>query len=193
MLGRLLGSQVRAALFRALFSEGRREVYLRELSRLTGFSAPSLLREANQLLEESIICVDKRENRSYYSANVESPLYDIICSLVERTSSGEAILKSVFKDSAQRVAFIYGSRANGTARPDSDYDLMLIGEEGLRATIARLSAVKDRLGVEINPYVLTPSEFSRRLSAGDHFLTEVRKSPKVFLKGSEDELKSMEG
>ena len=58
----------------------------------------------------------------------------------------------------------------------------------MRKTAARAGEVASRIGLEVNPYVVTPAEFKRRVAAGDHFLGEVMSSPKIFLKGSEDEL-----
>jgi predicted nucleotidyltransferase len=94
-------------------------------------------------------------------------------------------------DSDADVAFIYGSRAKGTARADSDYDVFVIGNEGLRQVIARLRTVAEDINVEINPYVLSRKEFTNRLKAGDHFITEVIASPKIFLKGTKNELAAM--
>lgn len=92
MLAKLLGSQVRAAILRVLFTEERCEVHLRELARRTGFSAPCLMREAKMLVGEAIIIEDKRENRSYYRANENCPLCSALMELVAKTSSGEAII-----------------------------------------------------------------------------------------------------
>lgn len=188
MLAKLLGSQVRAAILRVLFTEERCEVHLRELARRTGFSAPCLMREAKMLVGEALIIEDKRENRSYYRANEKSPLYLVLVELVAKTSSGETIITRQFKSSPSEVIFIYGSRAKGTAKIDSDYDLFVLGEEGLRSVVARISEIRDLVGVEINPYVITKAEFVKRVKAGDHFLTEVLKEKKIFIKGGEDEL-----
>ena len=100
----------------------------------------------------------------------------------------ESALKESFADSDNDVVFIYGSRAKGNERADSDYDVFVIGREGLRKISARTGAVAAKVGVEVNPYVIAPDEFRRRVSAGDHFLGEVMASPKIFLKGDENEL-----
>ena len=66
--------------------------------------------------------------------------------------------------------------------------MFVIGREGLRKTAARVGEVANRIGIEVNPYVMATKEFKQRLSVGDHFLSEVMASPKIFLKGDEDEL-----
>ncbi len=55
-----------------------------------------------------------------------------------------------------------------------------------------LSPVRDTIGVELNPYVITAIEVRNRLASGDHFLKEVLSSPKIFLKGGDDELAELE-
>ena len=58
----------------------------------------------------------------------------------------------------------------------------------LAVRTARTGEVAAKVGVEVNPYVIAPEEFRWRVSAGDHFLGEVMVSPKIFLKGDENEL-----
>ena len=45
---------------------------------------------------------------------------------------------------------------------------------------------------EINPYVVSRSEFVKRRNEGDHFISKIIDSDKIFLKGSEHELATME-
>ena len=192
LLEKLFGSQTRAAILKTLFSAEARKVHLRELSRLTGLSAPNLMREAKTLAREGILVEEKDGNRVLYAANPICPFHDALKDIVAKAMDGVALLKGVFSQSAAKVVFIYGSRANGTARTDSDYDIFCIGDEGLRKVTALLAPVRDAMGVELNPYVVDEREFRSRLASRNHFLEEILASPKVFLKGGDDELKAME-
>ena len=51
-----------------------------------------------------------------------------------------------------------------------------------------LSGVGTRVGREVNPYVIGPGEFAKRLTRRDHFLTAVLAEPRLFVIGTEDEL-----
>ena len=191
MLERIVGSKGRVALLRALFDGRCQSVHIRELARKAELSAPSLMREAKNLVNMGLLKEVRDGNRVDYSANSDSPLYAPLLSLVEKTSGPIALLKEAFADSAADFVFVYGSRARGTERADSDIDLFVIGNEGLRKVSSRISSVAERVDVEVNPYVISSAELKRRLAAGDHFLNEVMASPKIFLKGDENGLAGM--
>lgn len=193
ILEKLFGSQARAAILKTLFAAEARKIHLRELSRQTGLSAPNLMREAKSLAADGVLIEERDGNRVLYGANPACPFCSALKEIVARATDGFALLAGVFSQCKAKVVFIYGSRANGTARADSDYDIFCIGEDGLRKVTALLSPVRDTLGVELNPYVITEEEFRNRLATGNHFLSEVMASKKVFLKGGPDELKAMEG
>lgn len=188
MLEQLLGSKGRVAILRCLFDGRRAQSHIREMARKYGLSAPSLMREAKSLVRMGVLSEIKDGNRVDYLANVESPLYEVLRQLVEKTAGAEVVLSEVFADSDTDAVFIYGSRAKGTERTDSDYDLFVVGREGLRSISNRVHRAAEKIDVEINPYVISSDEFRNRLKSGDHFVTEVMASPKRFLKGSQDEL-----
>ena len=188
VLETLLGSKGKVALLSALLDGRLRRVHIRELARNSGLSAPSLMREAKALVKIGLLQETRDGNRLDYHANIDSPLYAPLSELIGKTIGPEIILKESFAVSDNDVVFIYGSRAKGRERADSDYDVFVIGREGLRKTSTRTGEVSAKVGVEVNPYVITPEEFRRRVSGGDHFLGEVMASPKIFLKGDADEL-----
>ena len=188
MLEQIIGSKGRAAILRSLFDGRRQGVHIRELARISQLSAPSLMREAKSMVRLGLLQESKDGNRVNYVANVASPLYEVLERLVAKTAGADVVLRDAFADSPAKVVFIYGSRAKGSERADSDYDLFVIGNEGLRGVSARIQKAAEKIDVEINPYVIAPDEFSRRMKVGDHFLNDVMASAKRFLKGDEDEL-----
>jgi len=68
---------------------------------------------------------------------------------------------------------------------------MIVTPLGLRRVAGLLSGVGEKLGREINPHVMRREEFSNRIRTGDHFLSSVLASPRLFAKGSEHELAAM--
>ena len=187
MLKQLLGSQARAEILKNLFTSERKHVHLRELSRLSNLTAPVLQRELRQLAQLGIVTAQKDGNRLNFSANAECPLYHLLCELVAKTEGEEGILRAAFADIPADYVFIFGSTANGTAKADSDIDLFVIGDCGLREVTRHIHAVADRIRQEINPYVITRAEFLSRKQHQDHFLEEICSSQKIFLKGAADD------
>jgi DNA-binding transcriptional ArsR family regulator len=194
MLTKILGSQGRSAIFKILFTSERPtpSFHLREIARQAHISAPVLQRELNGLTEAGILLKNKDGNRTYYQANVDNPLYPTLCDLVHKTDNLEKVLKTAFSDDSIVCSFIFGSRANGEATAASDVDLFIVGEIGLRTVTARIHEAIPSAGFEINPYVITRSEFVKRRDEGDHFISEVMNSNKIFLKGNAHELETME-
>ena len=191
MLQKLLGSQARAEILKNLFTSARKSVHLRELSRISGLSAPVLLRELRQMMSLGLVIAVKDGNRVQFSANAESPLFAVLCELVLKTDGVAGILKEAFSDSSAEIVFIFGSVAKGTDSAGSDVDLFVIGDCGLRDVSRRIYTVADKIGQEINPYVITLKEFQVRLQKHDHFLSEIRLAPKIFLKGGASEFERL--
>ena len=70
---------------------------------------------------------------------------------------------------------------------------MVIGTISLRQLGKLLSGIATKLGREINPHVLSPEEFARRRKTREHFMTTILSEPRLFVIGSENELKAMGG
>jgi len=187
----IIGSKSRAEVFRLLFERPGIELYLRELHRQSGLSIRPIQQEITHLLDSGIIKLRKDGNRVYFSANTEHPLFPEIRSLVEKTTGVTALLSQALADPAIQIAFIFGSVASGKAQPESDLDLFIIGDLGLRKVTKLLSGMSERVGREINPHVMAPDEFGRKVRDKDHFISNLMGTEKVFLIGDINELKRL--
>jgi len=191
-LTQIFSSKVRAALFRILFGFQDNELHMRELEREAGCTIGPIQSELKRLLGLHLVVCRRSGNRLYYRANREHPLYPDIRSMVIKTTGLASALTEQFKDRDDvRVAFVFGSIASGTQQAGSDIDLMLIGEIGLRALSGLMAEMRLTLGREINPHVLTVGDFVERRNRGEHFIVSVLESPKLFIKGAENDLETM--
>lgn len=193
VLAEILSSRTRAELFRLLFGTGHDRLHLREVGRRTGLSIGAIRQEAIKLQKMEIILCQKDGNRSYYEANRNHPLYEDIHRLVLKTVGLADVLRAALQAGGIACAFVFGSVVKGTAGAESDIDLMVIGDIGLRKIASCLSGLPERLGREINPHVLSPAEWSRRKRRNEHFISSVMALPKLFIIGSEYELETMAG
>ncbi|MEK6299350.1 MAG: toxin-antitoxin system toxin subunit [Acidobacteriota bacterium] len=190
-LAELLSSRVRAEIFRLLFGLLDRELHVRELERQSGLADATVRQELKKLTRIGVVEVRRDGNRTYYRANAQHPLYEDIRNLVLKTSGLADVLREALGTAAVRLAFVFGSVASATEKAHSDVDLMVIGTISLRQLGKRLSGIAAKIGREINPHVLTSEEFARRVEVHDHFITSVLTTPRLFVIGSEHELKTM--
>lgn len=90
-----------------------------------------------------------------------------------------------------KFLFVFGSCARGDQTMESDIDLMVIGDLSLREVAPGLRRAEQELGRQVNAVVYSPGEWIRRCRERNPFVTQVRKSEKIFIVGSNDELESM--
>jgi len=192
-LAQLVCSRVRAGIFRVLFGLRGGELHLREIQRQTGFAVGTVRQDIEKLVKLGLVTRREDGNRVCYAANDQHPLCADIRQLVLKTVGLADVLGAVLKSDGIRCAFVFGSVASGTSTAESDIDLMVIGEIGLRGLSALLSGLATRVGREINPHVMTAVEFNKRVRKKDHFLTSVLASPRILVVGSEYDLEAMGG
>jgi len=187
----LFSSRVKAELFRILFGTDGVELHVREIARRSKLNDATVRQEIRRLTEMSLVASRRDGNRVYVSANKNNPLYPDLHGLVQKTSGMSEVLKAALGTQDIRVAFVFGSLASGKENPESDIDLMLIGDISLRQTVKRLGNVAQQLGREINPHVFTSKEFASKRKSGDHFISTVLNAPKLFVIGNEHELEAV--
>jgi len=189
LLTEILSSRVRAEVFRHLFGLNAIELHMRELERRSGCAIGTIQTELKKLGRLGLVTSRRDGNRLYYRANREHPLYPDLRSMVIKTVGLVDTLKSALvADEAIRVAFVFGSFARAEEKASSDIDLMVIGPLGLRRLTELLSGVSAQVGREINPHVMSEEEFARRRTEGDHFVTHLLESDRIFIK---DELEKL--
>jgi predicted nucleotidyltransferase len=86
------------------------------------------------------------------------------------------------------VAFVYGSIARQDEQPNSDVDVMVLGDASFGDVVTALSPAQKTLGREVNPSVFSTREFRTKVAAGNHFLKKVLGEKKLFVIGTQDEL-----
>lgn len=193
LLSDILSSRARAEIFRLLFGLVKRDLHVREIERRSGLTIGTVRQEL-QKLERLDLVVSRRDgNRLYYRANTGHLLYADVHSMVLKTAGLGERLRQALGTEDIPIAFVFGSIAQGSEDARSDVDLMVICNLGLRELSRRLSGVSEEVGREINPFAMRPDDFKERFEKGEHFITQVLASPKLFIVGSEDELVAMAG
>ena len=68
-------------------------------------------------------------------------------------------------------------------------DLMIVGDATFDEVVLRLGDAQKRLRREINPTIYPAREFRAKVASGNHFLASVVQSKKLFVFGSENDLR----
>jgi len=190
-LSEILSSRTRAEIFRLLYGPAEEELYVREIERRTGLNDRTIRQEIAKLLKLDLVLDRKDSNRIYYRANKSNPLYPDIRNLVLKSIGLVDILKGALKNNRIQIAFIFGSLSEGKESSESDVDLFVIGNLGMREVSRLLSGVPEKIGREINPHVMSSDEIKKRNNEKDNFISNVIKSSKLFVIGTENDLKAM--
>jgi predicted nucleotidyltransferase len=180
----------RAAVLESLLLRPDESTHVRELARATGISAGTLHRELRALEELGLLTRREVGRQVFYAANRAHPIFEDLASLLQKTGGYAATLREALTPIARsvRAAFIYGSMASGDARPQSDIDVMVLGDVKFADVVRALAPAERKLRREVNPTVMRPAEFARRRREKDGFVTTALRRPKVWLIGSADDL-----
>ena len=184
----LFGTYRRQALGLLLLREDG--LHVREISRLTGVPAGSLHRELRALTEAGLLHREPAGNQVRYRANRSSPIYPELSEIFRKTTGLVDLLRDALAPLASRiaVAYVFGSIAQGKDTATSDVDLLVIGKVGFADVVAPLTSLRERLGREVNPVVMSRAQFAAQRKRKDRFLKTVMASPKLFVIGTADEL-----
>jgi len=190
MLASLLFGTYRRRVLGLLLLHPEEAFHVREIARQTETNAGTLHKELARLAEAGLLKRERVGNQLRYSANRRCPVFEELASLLRKTSGLTDVLLDALTPVAKRIklALIFGSMARGEERSGSDVDVLLVGDIGFAEAVKALHAAQEKIGREINPVVMSPEEFRRKLSGGDGFLREVLAKDKLFLMGDEDEL-----
>ena len=175
-----------------LFGQPGRRFQSVELIRMADSGTGATHRLLKRLADSGLVRASVEGRQKYYQANAESPVFDELVGLVRKTVGLAEPLRGALVPLADRInaAFVYGSVAAGEDRAGSDIDVMVIAENLDYPTLFEaLQAVERQLGRPVNPNLMTLKEWRRKQAETDSFAARLRNRPRLFVVGSEDDLR----
>jgi predicted nucleotidyltransferase len=147
-------------------------------------------RELRRAVDEGLLLREPLGRSYLYSAATDSPLYEPLRTLLERTVGVEPELRKALGTlPGVEGAFLHGSFARGgVVRPTSDVDVLVLGAPDPHALRKRLREVERRIGREIDVLAYEPTEFSELAKSGNSLARDVLRGPVIALVGSADDL-----
>ena len=186
----LFPNQYRRKVLALLLMNPHKWVHLRELARLTDASPGTLKKELDGLMGAGLLKSQKMGNQTQFSANTEHPVYPELFGLIRKTIGLHDVLATALEalDGKLEVVFVFGSMAKETETSQSDVDVMVIGDVTFGEVINALYDVQTIVGREINPKVMSRTEWQSKQDQGNSFVKELMTQPKIFIVGSEHDL-----
>jgi hypothetical protein len=154
-LGSVLFGKTRRALLGILFGHPQEEYYLRQLARVAGGAHGAVQRELRQLTDAGILRRRVRGHQVFFQANHACPIFAELQSLLLKTAGVGDVLRHALAPLQSRImlSFLYGSLVNGKPGPDSDVDVLIVGDVSFGEVVSALRPAQDQLAREVNPSV----------------------------------------
>lgn len=187
MLQALFTSQARIRLLSILLLGQGERWYLRKLASEARVSVGNADRELRSLAAAGIVLREISGRQVYYRIDENCPIIPELRSMFTKTVGVADALRSALAQLRDRIcaAFVYGSFAKDSITPQSDVDLMVVGDVSFLEVVSAACTAQDRIGREVNPTVYPAREFRDRIVRGEHFIAAIMSEPKVFIIGDE--------
>lgn len=186
----LFPNQYRRKVLGLLLMRPDQQIHLRELARVIGAAPGTLKKELDALCEAGLLRAERVGNQVRFCANTAHPVFPELQALIRKTIGLVNALRLSLAPLAGRIdaAFVFGSMASGTESAGSDIDLMVVGDAGFAEIVDATYAAQATLGREINPKVMSASEWQAKKAERNAFLQDVLNKPRIMLIGEADAL-----
>lgn len=186
----LFPNQYRRKVLGLLLMRPEQQIHLRELARVIGAAPGTLKKELDALCEAGLLRAERVGNQVRFCANTAHPVFPELQALIRKTIGLADALRLSLAPLAGRIdaAFVFGSMASGTESAGSDIDLMVVGDAGFAEIVDVTYAAQATLGREINPKVMSASEWQTKKAERNAFLQDVLNKPRIMLIGDADAL-----
>lgn len=176
-----------------VYGHPEKSFYLREIAEYVDAGMGQVQRELARLTESGVLRRTQRGRQVFFQANDDCPVFDELRSLMVKTVAGVDVLRPALGELADRIeaAFVFGSVARGEEGPESDFDLLIVGDVTLREVVAVLGEAQEEIGREVTPTIFPVAELRKKVRVGDHFVRTVMAGEKLFVIGGETALEGV--
>jgi predicted nucleotidyltransferase len=189
---KIFGSRIRAKILGWLFTHPDQSFFVRQMALILKEDPTNVSREMAKLEELGVLRSKRSGNLKHFQTNPGCPFFEELKGLVLKTSGvAGRIVASLERLPGIESAFIYGSYAKGDEKPDSDVDLLIIGDVDMNRLDSNLSKLEKTVGREINYVLYSIEEFKSKKKAKNGFLMDVLSGKKMMVVGAESGLEAL--
>ncbi len=177
-----------------LFGRPDDTFYMNQIVRMADMGKGTIKRELEKMQTSGLLTVERIGNQNHYQANRDCPIYEELLAIVRKTFGVVGVIKEMLLPLTDQIdmVFIYGSIARGEETADSDVDLLVVSNSLAYAELMNVLADAERiLGRPVNPSIYAMKDIKKKLHDKNAFLTKVMERPKLWVKGSEDDIREI--
>ena len=191
-IGDALFTKTQQRVLGLLYGKPERSFYTNEIVRRADMGRGTIRRELERLVSAGLLVVTREGNQHHYKANPGNPIYQELLGIVRKTFGVADVIQAELAPVYEQIdlAFIYGSIAKREDTASSDIDLLVVTDALAYADLMTvLTDAEKSLGRPINPSIYTAEQIRDKLKQKNTFLTRVMEQPKIWVKGSEDDIR----
>ncbi|VAW63585.1 hypothetical protein MNBD_GAMMA09-3 [hydrothermal vent metagenome] len=178
-----------------LYGKPEQTFYTTEIMRSAQMGRGTISRELERLALSGLIRESKQGNQRHYQANPDNPVFNELLGIIRKTFGIVDVIRAALLPVTGQInwAFIYGSIAKGDATSSSDVDLMVISPSLAYTDIMELLPEAEQAIMRpINPSIYTAEQIKQKMQQNNSFISRVMQQNKIWIKGSEDDIKRPE-
>lgn len=191
-IGDALFTKTQQRVLGLLYGKPQQSFYFNEIVRWADMGKGTVRRELERLLAAGLLRVRHEGNQHYYSANPDNPVYNELVNIVKKTFGISDVIREALLPVYEQIdlAFIFGSIAKQEETSNSDIDLLVISDSlDYTDVMTVLDGAESSLARPINPSIYTMAQIKDKLLDENAFLSRVMEQPKLWIKGSDDDIR----
>jgi len=191
-IGDALFTKTQQRVLGLLYGKPQQSFYTNEIVRWADMGRGTISRELERLVSAGLLMGHHEGNQHYYSANPDNPVYTELVNIVRKTFGIADVIREALIPVYEQIdlAFIYGSIAKKEETPSSDIDLLVISDSlAYTDLMTVLAGAESSVARPVNPSIYTVAQIKDKLLQENAFLTRVMEQPKLWVKGSDDDIR----
>ena len=179
----LFRSEMQLRLLALLLLQPERSWTLDGLADALGAPRSSVHRELERAERAGLVRREAASRPHNFIAATDEPMFEPLSTLLQRSVGIEEELRAALRKPGVEAAVIHGSWASGHRRPDSDIDVLVVGDASLRELRRVVRPIGQSAGRIIDIMVMSVTEFQTRVGEGSGLARSVLSGPTVTLVG----------
>jgi predicted nucleotidyltransferase len=176
-------SEMQVRLLALMLLQPERSWTLKGLAQALDAPQSSVHRELGRAEAAGVIRRDGAARPYRFSAATDDAAYEPLADLLRRSVGVEGELRASLDRPDVHAAVIYGSWASGARRPDSDIDVLVVGDANLRELRRLVRPIGAATGRTVDLTLLADDEFRRLVAERSSFVRQLMEAPVTSLVG----------